>query len=109
LADPLTVKVPPLFTISPYFPAVFPYANTKSALILEGMGEASVPMSKVPPLFTVMLPPTKVNVLDTTRLKLKVPLIVVVLATALVSIVTVCPAWIVTVLQALGTNPKLQV
>ena len=65
------------------------------------MGAPTVPMSKVPPALTVMFPPTNVIVLVAVRLNWSVPLMVVVLATALLaSIVTVVPAAITTGLQA---------
>ena len=68
------------------------------------MGLADVPRSNVP--FTERLPPTKVNVLEFTRLARSVPLTVVVLAVALpISSVTVVPVAIVTGLQLVGTMP----
>ncbi len=74
------------------------------------MGLASVPMSSVPPAFTVILPPTKVRAEVTARLYRRVPLMVVVLATAEgLSNVTVVPAAITTGLQLPGTVPTSQV
>src|SRR5438067_85306 len=77
-----------------------------------------VPMSNVPPALTYMLPPTRVRVLEATRLKVNVPLIVVVLAVSaigpaavavvLLSTVTVVPAAITTGLQDVG-RPLSQV
>src|SRR5690348_8632525 len=89
----------------PYWPATVPEARINVAeLALIGLAE--VPISSVPPAATVMFPPTSVNVLDTRRLKDKVPLIVVVLAVALDrSTVTVSPARMTTGLQLVGTNP----
>src|SRR3989338_6877297 len=74
------------------------------------MGEASVPISKVPPEATVMLPTTKVKLLPVTRLKESVPLTVVVEAVAVaMSTVTICPGLIVTALQYVGTEAGDQV
>ncbi len=75
-----------------------------------GIGLACVPMSNRPPALTLMLPLTIMNSLSPVREKDRVPLIVVVLAVAvLVSTVTVVPAAIVTVLQETGTKPRFQV
>src|SRR2546426_92953 len=74
------------------------------------MGAAGVPMNKEPPAFTVTVPPTMVRLLLTMRLAVKVPLMVVVEAVAVVmSTVTVCPAWMVTGVQTVGTWAGLQV
>jgi hypothetical protein len=68
------------------------------------MGEAEVPMSKVPPGLTVTLPPTTVKLLEFTRLKIKFPFMVVARAVAVVmSRVTVSPERMVTVSAAVGT------
>src|ERR1019366_6404442 len=75
-----------------------------------GMGSPEVPRSSVPPAFTLRLPPTRVNVLEFTRLARRVPLIVVVEAVALeMSSVTVVPPAITTGLQLVGTIPESQV
>src|SRR5947207_2534480 len=73
------------------------------------MGLACVPISRVPPALTLTFPPTMVRVLWTTRLKARIPLIVVVLAEPAVSIVTVVVAMIATGLQAVGIKPVFQV
>ena len=74
------------------------------------MGLAAVPIARVPPAFTDILPPTTVKELFTVELNLSVPLIVVVLAVALdMSTVTVAPERIVRVLQATGTMAGLHV
>src|SRR5437879_8903940 len=74
------------------------------------MGEAAVPRVKVPPALTVTDPPTIVRVLFTTVLNFSVPLIVVVLAVAVVmSTVTMSPARMVTVSTLAGHPTGLQV
>src|SRR5262245_5800360 len=88
----------------PYWPATVPDARTKTAALEFGIWFEEVPISSVPPGFTTMLPPTSVSVEETTRLNESVPLIVVVLAVALLSRVTVSPARISTALHAVGTK-----
>ena len=76
----------------------------------EGMGSAEVPIFSVPPELTEMLPPMTVKVLESTRLKYKVPLMVVVLPISPPeSVVTTLPAAIVTGVQELGTTFRFQV
>src|SRR5438445_349297 len=74
------------------------------------MGLAAVPSESVPPAATVTLPCTTVKELLATVLNCRRPLIVVVLAVAvLMSIVTVLPATIVAALQVVGTAFPTQV
>ena len=74
------------------------------------IGAAAVPNVKVPAAFTVTFPPTIVRLLVLTVLNCKVPLMVVVLAVAvLMSRVTVLPEATVTALQLVGTKPVFQV
>ena len=79
LAAPYIRKLPPLLIVRLYWPADVQLERIRVAE-LALIGLACVPISNVPPGFTVILPPTNVMVLEVVRLNFRVPLIVVVLA-----------------------------
>src|SRR5882724_9915693 len=111
LVDPRTVKLPPVLTASEWeLLLAVREEMTKVAVTFEGMGDARVPMSKVPPAFTLISAPTIVQVLEVDRLYINVPVMTAALLMAVfVSSVTVVPPAMVTGAQLLGTTPQSHV
>ena len=68
--------------VNPNMSLVVPKERITVTVTVDGMGDAFVPRSSLPPEETVIFPPTMVSVEEATRLALSVPLIVMVLATA---------------------------